>query len=391
MSYSQDPQAGAGTQRLSIYADEEPPWRWYEESLPRLLAEDGDFLLGLTPANRTSWTFDELFEKAKLYIRTPSIVEFYKRTGEENKAKRIQWSNSETDIAVFQAATDDNPTLRKEIIGEILTYEDEDTEATRRYGIHRQATGRIFKDFDHRVHVIDPDAYFPHGLPRFWVNGRGIDFHPKTPWACGCAALSPQDEMFIWLANNLSPDKYTTVEMMTAFYSGCMDFTFDLSLCDPLAENIKKDHISVLDDINRLSIELKRSGIGTGGYFHTWNTKGEFGRDQIKMRLKNSKLVGRPFNNSIIEDGTQRTLPTIWIFKTCKHAIEHMQRWSWAQWSDATSLTTKDDKNEPQQKYSHFNMVWEALLKHPSFRPRRSFQHRDPRPMGKQYFNAKRR
>lgn len=164
VSYSQRVQAAAGVQRLSIWCDEEPPFDFYEEQLPRLIAEDGDMHFSLTPANRMSWTFDELFERAKLIIRTEAISKFYKSIGEPYD--RIVRNDNKRDIAVIQAATDDNPTLSKEVIEKTYLYDDPDTIATRRYGIFRQATGRIFNDFSYKIHVIEEGRWFPGGFFR---------------------------------------------------------------------------------------------------------------------------------------------------------------------------------------------------------------------------------
>lgn len=390
VSYSQKVQAGAGQQRISVFCDEEPSFAFYEEQKPRLLAEEGDLVLALTPANRTTYTFDEFFERAEIYLRTKAICEFLEKQNDPQAGKQIVRTEERTGIAVLQASTDDNPTLKTTAIDSMLEYDDPDTIATRRYGIFRQATGRIFKEFDRSIHVIDPYQYFPDGkVPHGWVHGRGIDVHPQTPWSCGAASLSPTNELFIWLSIALPPDKYTTLDIMTEFTNICEDYRFHVSLCDPEAETIKKDTVSVYNDINRITMELKRQGIGTGGYWMTWNTKGDFGRDQIKLRLKNSRLCGKPFSNVVVSEGRKKVLPTIWIFNTCKHAIDSMGKWSWEPWTDQRSITMKDEKNTPQQKWSHINMVWEALLKCQTFTPNSRYSSTKVRDMGKQYFRKR--
>ena len=368
VSYSQDVQSGAGSQRLAVSCDEEPGEAFWEEQLPRLIAENGEMQIFLTPAQKVTWTFSELFEQAAIYIRTPAICDFYKTQGEDTKTDQVQKTKEPTTIAVLQAATDDNPTLDMEAIKSKLTYDDPDTEATRRYGIFRQASGRIFKMYDSRIHEIDENEYFPHGIPQFWTHGRGIDIHPHVNWACGAASMSPTNEMFIWTEAWMSPDKFTTLDIMDEFSSRCMDHRFKINLLDPEARTIQKDTITLLDDINRISLELKKSGNGTGGYWTPWDTKGLVGRNEIKMRLQNSRLVGRPFNNLVTRDGSTKRLPTLWLFSTCKNAVEHMKKWSWDVWADSRNSTLKDAKDNPQQKYSHFNMVWEALLKNPYFK-----------------------
>lgn len=158
-SYGQRIQAAAGVQRLSIWMDEEPPYDFYEEQLPRLLAEQGDLHLTLTPANRMSWTFDEIFERAQLFIRTKAITEFLSKT-ERKPVKQIEFTDEKQSIAVVQAATDDNPTLSKESIDSLIEFEDPDTKATRRYGVFRQSTGRVFNDFSYKTHYIDLQEHY---------------------------------------------------------------------------------------------------------------------------------------------------------------------------------------------------------------------------------------
>ncbi|NIP54706.1 MAG: hypothetical protein GWO26_22520, partial [Phycisphaerae bacterium] len=97
MGYSQSVQAGAGVQRMSVYVDEEPPKDFWDEQLVRLLAEDGDIILGLTPAEQMTWTYDELFERASLYYRTPTICDFLNKTDKTREFKTTETTDSEQD------------------------------------------------------------------------------------------------------------------------------------------------------------------------------------------------------------------------------------------------------------------------------------------------------
>ena len=390
VAYSQTVQSTAGKQRASIWEDEEPPYDFHEEQLPRLMAEHGDLLLSLTPANRLSWTYDEIFEHAQLYIRTPAICDFLRTP--DYDPPQIEYTESPKSIAVIQAATDDNPTLSLDAIEDLMSqYDDPDIIATRRYGIHKQVKGRIFKGFDYKVHFIDAEQYFPYGVPHDWNHARGIDYHPQTPWACGCISLSPENEAFIWLDYNPSPEKYTTKEICLDFSTQSKDYKFILNLIDPLSEGIKKDKITVLDDINEEFYQLKREGIGTGGYFVTWDTKGEKGRDAIRERLKNSIRCERPYNNKAASSDKfadkRGYLPTLWILNNCKTAAKMMKMWRWDEYTETRFRMLKEEKNKPQEKWSHFPMVFEAIFKHPAFRPPRKVKpiYRSP----KRYFQGR--
>ena len=386
VSYNQSAQSTAGVQRLSIWCDEEPPSDFYKEQLPRLLAEKGDFIISLTPANYISWTYDEIFEKARVFYRSKAICDYLNKEEGSDRVKQIEYTDSPLDMAVIQAATDDNPTLSIDEIDLIFeNYDDPDDIAIRRYGVFKQVSGRIFKDFEFATHLIKKEKYFPDGIPHSWVHARGIDYHPQTPWAFGMMSLSPTNEAFIWGEFNPSPEKMTTREIARQMSLMGGDYNFRLNLIDPLCQVTKKDSITILDDLNRAFHEYKRENLGTGGYWQTWDTVGEKGRDEIRLRLKNSKAVGTPFNNSVVKNGRRENLPTIWVLNNCKVIAQAMRQWRWEEWTDPKSRSTKDAKNKPMQKFSHSNMVIEAIFKSPAFRIGSQVSHNRSR--SPQYFN----
>ena len=376
VSYSQSVQAGAGVQRLSVFCDEEPPMSFWEEQAPRLLAEDGDLLLSLTPANRMSWTYDEVFERAKLYIRTPAICEYLNRDAKE-KVKQIEHTESDRDIAVIQAATDDNPTLKKETIDQTFMWDDEDTIATRRYGIHRQSSGRIFPTMDFRVQIIRGKDYFQDGVvPGEWCHARVIDFHERNPWACIWVAMSPQNEAFLYREWAPSPLKWVNLSIAQemAYMSGKSQ-RFACDLIDPLANKVQTNTgITVVQDLNAAFLAFKKVGDCAGANWEPFDTKGLKGRDEIRKRLSNSVKVGKPFNNEVLQDGSRIYLPTLWIFEDCREAARSLKHWRYEDWAEARDVVSKDRKETPTEKYSHFCTALEAIFKDIRFRPRRVMQ-----------------
>lgn len=373
VGYNQSTQSTAGVQRLSCWLDEQPNFDFYEEQLPRLLIENGDMLMSLTPSEHVSWTYDHILERARIYFRTETICKFLSTS--DNEVKQIEHSKEGASIAVFQAATDDNPVMSRKAVEELMEEllggdsNDPDMIAIRRYGIHKQVSGRIFKEFDWNVHFLNRDKYFPNGIPHDYVHARGIDYHPRTNWAIGMISISDKDEAFIWGEFNPSPEKMTTREIVYEMALLGKDYQFRLNKIDPESTTIKKDGITILDDINREIYELKRNGLGEGGCFRSWDTKGERGRDAIKQRLKNAKLVGKPFNNVVVQNGRKVILPTLWILDSCKETAKAMRQWRWEEYKNSRDSRSKEAKNTPEQKNSHFNMVFEAIFKDPAFKP----------------------
>ena len=72
-------------------------------------------------------------------------------------------------------------------------------------------------------------------------------------------------------------------------------------------------------------------------------------------------------------EGHEIHLPTIWILDTCPIAAKSMRNWRWEEWADRQSNLTKENKNKPEQKFSHFNTVWEGIFKNLAFRPNSAF------------------
>jgi len=373
--YNQTVQAGAGVQRLSCWLDEEPPLDFYEEQFPRLLAEDGDLIITVTPANGLSFAYDDIFEKAKIYVRSPTICKYYLEE-EGRVVKEIEHTDSSHDIAVIQAATDDNPTLSPDVV-DAMYNEMPDLDgtaiATRRYGIFKQATGRIFKDMNYKVHVIDPRIY---GIGSEYINSmvlaRTFDFHPANPHAIIWAGLSPSDELFVIREWKPSPDKWVISRLCRQMAKMSGHEKYICSLIDPLANTANQETgKSTVELMNESFLELRRDGIGTGGYWEPFNTKGEVGRDAIKERLYNSLKVEKPFNNKVTDGGKTKILPTIWIFKDCRDTARSLKQWRLESWASNRQLATRDKKEKHAEKWSHFCTALEGLLKDKRFRPKR--------------------
>jgi hypothetical protein len=383
VSYNQTVQAGAGVQRISVWIDEECSIAFDNEQTPRLLAEDGDFVYTLTPANRMTWTYDSLYEEADLRFRTEAVREHYD-TGSKKKTKSVEVLNSGHDIAVIQAATDDNPTLSPSVVEEMFDIPDPDgTEIpTRRYGVFKQATGRVFKDFNTKIHTIDPARYFERFVPEempSWVFARTQDWHPSNPHAILWVGISAHNEVFVYQEWSPSPDKWTTEATCKEMAKRSGNARFKANLIDPLANTPHPETTkTTIEQMNKYFHKLK-GRIGTGGYWEPYNTHGTEGRDDIKKRLANSLRVREPFNNEIKKGASVKYLPTIWFFRGCKDAIRSLKHWRYEEWADNKSLTTKERKEKPAQRHSHYCTALEGLLKDKRFKARRDGRSRTRR------------
>ena len=347
----------------SLWHDEETPKDRRGECVARLIGEDGDEFFSLTATNPYTYTYDEIFGNASLIYKTKTITD--KLGGQKFEVK-----DSGRDIACIFMATDDNPTLTPEAIERLFeNYTDPDECMVRRYAVFKQVSGRIHKSYDPQICYIDYNKYFPNGIPYKWIHARGIDYHEsRLPWSVGWLGASPENEWFLWQEFHPAidgPNAYSTYDIVMAMARKSGDYYYTLNLIDALANKTQANtNTTVTSDINRHFQQIRRdTGLGTDTMFQGWNTKGETGRNEIKMRFKNAVRCGKPFNNSIKERGTARRLPTLWICNTCPQTNKSLINWRFQEHILAATKAVNDPKVLPQQKWSHDCMVLECLAK----------------------------
>jgi hypothetical protein len=98
------------------------------------------------------------------------------------------------------------------------------------------------------------------------------------------------------------------------------------------------------------------------------------GREQIRTRIKNSRICGRPFNNRQPVFGREEHIPTIWFLNNCRVGVDSFKNWK----HNHTSQKAKETKEATEsftQKWSHFCMAVECLAKEQGFKPRAERDH----------------
>lgn len=382
-SFSQSVGSMAGVERIYVWIDECPPYSVFEENYMRLLSTGGDMIITLTPAESESeWIYTMLYERARHIYRSKTVVERLIEINKQSEALEEQHFPDNQDITVIYVATDDNPFLRtiyekelekfkqlnehppyssfKDFISNrfYLLAEESDINV-RRYGLFSNISGRVFKDFNQIVHVINPLDYFGStSIPHEWKHFRTIDYHESNDWACLWGAISPSNECFIYDELKISPHSHTLEQIAYLIARKSRQYRYLADLIDPRAQ-IKSINTSTspVQELNRIFFKLKQEGICSGAYWRSFDTISDTGREEIRKRLKGSIQCGRPFNNN------EGAIPTIWFFSTCRYTIESMKNWSYETWKNRDKLLEKDLKEKPQQKYSHFCTALEGAMK----------------------------
>jgi len=203
-------------------------------------------------------------------------------------------------------------------------------------------------------------------IPSSYKFARGCDWHTHNNVCLVWLAVSPQDEIFVWDEASLSPEKMTIWDMSKLIAARSKDYKYILDIIDPLAnERQINTGRTPCEDLNIHAMTLRQEGLGTGCYWQAADTKNERGIDEFRKRLANSLKVGVLFNNknTNLRPSEPRYLPTIWVLDRCPGVNESLKNWRREEWMDRNSKLTKDEKDKPQQKYSHFCHAIEYLLK----------------------------
>ncbi len=167
VSYKMPVESTRGHQRVSIAADELGSEGFYDEQRPRLMVENGDFILTytVTEDSKSTVLYDQIYDKASVYYRSKFMVdEYYKKRMKQDvpqieRTGRLNAAGRSTDIAVMQSASDDNPTLTtRQVEDYLMDYPDPEVQMMRRFCIFTQLSSKIFPQFRFGTHDIDMKA-----------------------------------------------------------------------------------------------------------------------------------------------------------------------------------------------------------------------------------------
>lgn len=348
MAKTQEIDAFMSVQRSAYYQDEEIDRTKWDENQMRLLREGGDSTICLTPVRGLDWTYDDVWKKARAIYRSSTICKAY-------GFPSVEETGLTNDIEVFCWATDDNPVMDKDTVQRIFDgIDDPDELAMRRYGVFRQVSGRIYKSFDPKVHVVPFDDVFDANTFKTYWHYRMIDYHPSKPWYCSWVAVSPQNEWFVWNELLGRHDHMTTNDLREQIKSESLlneDEEFNRrTLIDPLAK-VKQPNtgFSVFEDLTMGELGLRRCVPA--------DTKNQNGRLHIKQRLKNAAEAGVPGNN-LFRHGENdprygNYKPTIWFLSNCQGHISHMNSWRYVDWKQEHVKAVKEVKRE-SEKFSDY-------------------------------------
>jgi len=357
MGSTQEIDAFMSVQRSAYYQDEEIERLKWDECRMRLATPSSkgfyaDTSLTMTAVKGMDWSYDSLWRRANKIYRSKICADY-------GSFPEVVENDNKSGIEAFCWASDDNPVLTKDALDNLFfDVDDDDTLALRRYAIFRQVSGRIYKVFDEKIHVVPFDSVFDASVFRNYWHYRVLDYHPSKPWYTTWIAVSPTHEWFIWNEMKSDHDKKTIQELRDDIKSESLldedDEYNRKTLIDPLSKVSKvKSSPSVFDELSMGDLGLRRCQSAD-----TKDGKSDSShRSMIKTRLKNSVLCQVPGNNHFpnlppdIRFGHYK--PTLWFLDNCKGHIEHFKSWRYVDYKQEHVKATRTVKKE-SQKWSDY-------------------------------------
>ena len=239
-----------------------------------------------------------------IFIGTPKgfnwFYELWLRGQKKTKEYDPVWSS-------YQFSSYDNPFLKKTEIDKAKAETDEDTFSQEYLAQFKKFRGLIYKNFDRKVHVIDPIDISEY---QGWELYRAVDFGFDNPTTCLWIAIAPGENGKWYII-----DEYYETKQSSDYHVGIIlsktgqHFPATLTFGDPSAPQIMAD--------------WAKKGLYITGARRDPNTnKGEWvghGIDLIQERLKISAVDQQP---------------QLFVFKNCENLIREFEIYRWKEEKD---------------------------------------------------------
>lgn len=325
MAYEQDVEKFEGFRIHFWHGDEPPPKQKYPAIMRGLVDYAGWSWLTMTPVAKEAFTI-ELYNNPE-HWKTDFIPI------EANLKHERQWyGNTWTVGGLNEEAIND---FRKQLREAGVDPAEIEARLT---GKFRFLEGRILKDFDSDIHVVDDFKMNP-GQGTLYI---AIDPHDAKPWAITFAVAHQNGNVYIVRELNIKASLEDIVAAIKLEVD-TLKMKPEMVLIDPQAIVEESDTENLIHKIYRLS----RHSI-----------------QPIKApRGESPKSQGIQLWRAAIETNiNQGIFPTFFIFKSCSLTIRQVNSWVY----DDKGKAAKDEDDFPENIYRIFNArpVYKSKIKH---------------------------
>lgn len=331
MTYDQDPKEFEGGNVSIVWCDEPPPQNIFKANVARL-RRGGLLFITATPLSGSEWMFDEI-------LSNPN--------NEEGKRFFIE---ADVEQACIEHAPRDpkNPEVprghlkHQDILNIIAQYNEEDKQA-RVLGKPQHLTGLIFKQFNPKIHVINP---FQINLREFAVY-HFLDPHPRT------------NDAGLWVAVNNKNQKFVVDELWLKCQNGTPELAYRIQ---EINQKYRVVHMGIdpsafIED-QHAQTSLHRRLADLGLYY----------TEASKARSAADRRIGDALNFTEV-GGQVIVAPEVFIFNTCPRTIYELQHYRWDEWTGKSSQK-HGQKQKPLDKDDHMiESLGRCLFSEPVFQP----------------------
>jgi phage terminase large subunit-like protein len=319
MTYEQSVEEFEGITLGWAWFDEPPPEAIFNATVARM-RRGGIIFIGATPLAGSAYMYDK-FAKGKIDVEIKS-----EQTGAMIKFERkIAYIEADIESACREHGVRGH--LRHNDIMNIIAEYSEDEKQARIYGKFQHLAGMIFKNFNRKVHVIEP---FQIDTRNFAVY-EFLDPHPRTPDATMWVAVDKNgtkyvcDELFI----KVTSDEELAVKIMNK----ASQYRIIQRMCDPSAFVVNQHE----KDGKSLAMKLSENGLN---YLEASKSRSMADR-RILTALTYQEVKGHMVK-----------APELYIFSTCERTIFEIEHYRWQEYTGKSS-DQHDPKGKPVDKDDH--------------------------------------
>lgn len=335
MAYTQDDDLFESFRCQGAWEDEPPPKSKHVALSRGLLLDNGKTFMSLTPI-KEPWILDEIVLSGrrdvgiidglsildnpdlvaselkvlkKLGLNELNIAEYYDLLLFDDPEKKTPVSDQgkRADSYLSRMAPEDVHHLISDLkILKFIKDIDPSDVAPRVFGQFKSLVGRVLKEFDSNIHIIEP-----FDVPTDWPVVVMIDFHLNTPQAISYWTVNKQDIFYCigetW--KNYNADEIADdIVRKIKFYGWKIEEAF----IDPLSKGdtsyVKNRFGEVPDTYSILEEKLLDHGIT----LQVASKDKDSGVKNLQTRLKGVN-----------------GLPTLYVFNTCERFLYEVNRWVW--------------------------------------------------------------
>lgn len=227
----------------------------------------------------------------------------------------FQAEAKDKDFKSFHYTSYDNPFIVKEEIDKAKIELTEDAFAQEYLADFKKHTGLVYKDFDRKLHVIEPVT-----IPEFWQHYGAMDFGAVNPTVHLWIAVDNNDTIYV-------VDEYYAVGQTKGHAdfilakTKVMRYNILTTWCDPSGEQEQLDYAS-------FGLYATPAVKVFDGHGQSWVN---YGIGKVSELLKPNPQTGRP---------------RIYIFKNCVNLIREFESYRWKDFREGLNAVEVPEKSD---------------------------------------------